>query len=80
MEVRDLLALERPKKKKDKSKVLYSNCKELGHYAEKCTERNNKANGQGSVKKDLRQITCYKCKQKGHYADKCSENGTSRLQ
>jgi hypothetical protein len=79
MEVRDLLALERPKKKKDKSKVLYSNCKELGHYAEKCTERNNKANRQGSVKKDLRQITCYKCKQMGHYADKCSENGTSRL-
>jgi hypothetical protein len=80
MEVRDLLALERPKKKKDKSKVLYSNCKELGHYVEKCTGRNSKANGQSSMKKDLCQITCYKCKQKRHYADKCSENGTPRLQ
>jgi hypothetical protein len=79
-EVRDLLALERPKKKKDKSKVLCLKCKELGHYAKKCPGRNNKANRPGGVKKDLRLITCYKCKQKGHYADKCSDNGTSRLQ
>jgi hypothetical protein len=68
-EVRDLLALERHKKKKVNSKEMCFKCKELGHYAEKCTERNNKANGQGSMKKkNLRQITCYKCKQKGHYA------------
>jgi hypothetical protein len=87
MEVRDLLALEIPKKKnkkkikeKDNSKVLCLNCKELGHYADKCPEWDNKANGQDSVKKELRLITCYKRKQKGHYADKCSENGTSRLQ
>jgi hypothetical protein len=79
-EVRDLLALERPKKKKDTSKVWCFNCKELGHYTNKCPERNNKANRQGSVKKDLSLITCYKCKQKGHYVDKCAENGTSRLQ
>jgi hypothetical protein len=79
-EVRDLLALERPKRKKDKSKVLCSNCKELGHYAKKCLKENNKANGQDSVKKDLNHITCYKCKQKGHYAYKCPENDTSRLQ
>jgi hypothetical protein len=75
-----LLALERPKKKKDISKVWCFNCKELGHYAKKCPKENNKANRLGGVKKDLRLITCYKCKQKGHYADKCSENGTSRLQ
>jgi hypothetical protein len=79
-EIRNLLALERPKKKKDISKVLCFRCKELGHYADKCPERDNKANRQSSVKKNLNHITCYKCKQKGHYADKCSENGTSRLQ
>jgi hypothetical protein len=74
-EVRDLLALERPKKKKRKQdycKVLCFNCREQGHFADQCPERNNKANKQGSVKKDLSMITCYKCKQKGHYADKCT--------
>jgi hypothetical protein len=79
-EVRDLLALERPKKKKDTSKVWCFNCKELGHYANKCPEGNNKANRQGGVRKDLSLITCYKCKQKGRYADKCAEKSTSRLQ
>jgi hypothetical protein len=85
-ELRDLLALEVPKrkkkkiKKKDNSKVLCYKCKELGHYADKCPERDNKANRPGGVKKDLRLITGYKCKQKGHSIDKCSENGTSRLQ
>jgi hypothetical protein len=44
MEVRELLAFEGPKKKMDKSKVLCFNCKELGHYADKCPERDNKAN------------------------------------
>jgi hypothetical protein len=66
-EVRDLLALEAPNKKmkikkKDNSKVMCSNCKELGHYADKCPERDNKANRQGSVKKNLNHITCFKCK------------------
>jgi hypothetical protein len=54
MEVRDLLALERPKKKKDTSKVLCLNCKELEHYAKKCPERNNKVNMQRGT--DL--VTC----------------------
>jgi hypothetical protein len=78
-EVRDLLALERPKKKKKKqgySKVLCFNCREEGHFVDQCPERNNKANIQGSVKKDFNMITCYKCKQKGHYADKCTEKST----
>jgi hypothetical protein len=61
-EVRDLLALERPKKKKDTSKVLCFNCKELGHYAKKCPKRNNQANKQDIVTKDLRLITYFKCK------------------
>jgi hypothetical protein len=63
MEVTELLALERPQKKKDNSKVLCFNCKELGHYADKCPERDNKMNKQGSVKKNLNHITSYTCKQ-----------------
>jgi hypothetical protein len=76
-EVRDLLALERPKKKKDTSKMWCFNCKELGHYAKECPEENNKANRQGSVKKNLNHITCYTCKQQGHYSYRCTEKITS---
>jgi hypothetical protein len=79
-EVRDLLALEIPKKKKDNSKAMCFKCKELGHYVSKCPRRYNKLNMQDSVKRGIQLITCYKCKQKGHYPDKCSENGTPRLQ
>jgi hypothetical protein len=80
MEVRNLLALERPKKKKDNSKVMCFNCKELGHYADKYPERDNKANRQGIMKKNLNHITCYTCKQQGHYSDECAEKSTLRLQ
>jgi hypothetical protein len=52
-EVRDLLALERPKKKKDNSKVLCYKCKELGHYTNQCPQKDNKANKQGRVKKNI---------------------------
>jgi hypothetical protein len=79
-EVRALLALERPKKKKDTGKVLCLNGKELGHYTKKCTEENNKANRPCGMKKDLSLITCHKCKQKGHHADKCTEKSALRLQ
>jgi hypothetical protein len=79
-ELRDLLAFERPKKKKDNNKVLCFNCKEVGHYADKCPERDNKVNKQGSVKKNLNHITCYTCKQHGHYSDQCKEKSTSRPQ
>jgi hypothetical protein len=75
-ELRGLLALERPKKKKDISKVLCFRCKELGHYADKCRKRDNKANRQRGT--DL--VTCQKCNQKGHYARRCEEKSTSRLQ
>jgi hypothetical protein len=48
-EVRDLLALEIPKKKKkikkkDNSKALCWNCMELGHLAEKCPKKQAKRN------------------------------------
>jgi hypothetical protein len=75
----DLLALKRPKKKKkkkikkkDNSKVLCLNCKKTGHYANKCPERNEEADGQDSAKMDLNHITCFKCKQKGHYSNQCT--------
>jgi hypothetical protein len=79
-EVRDLLALERPKRKEDNSQVMCFKCKELGHYVNKCPGWYNKVNIQDSVKRDIRLITCYKRKQKGHNLDKCLENGTPRLQ
>jgi hypothetical protein len=47
-EVKDLLALEIPKKKKkkikekDNSKTLCWNCRELGHYVRECPEPNSK--------------------------------------
>jgi hypothetical protein len=79
-EVRELLALERPQKKKDISKLMCFNCKELGHYANKCPEKNNKANSPGSVKKNLNHITCCTCHQQGHYSYQCTEESTSRPQ
>jgi hypothetical protein len=78
MELRELLALERPQKKKDNSKLMCFNYKELGHYANKCPEKGNKAISPGSVKKNLNHITCYTCKQQGHYRYQCTEESTSR--
>jgi hypothetical protein len=78
MEVRDLLALEIPKKKKknimekDNSKTLCWNCRELGHYAKECPEPN--------MQRGTDLVICQKCNQKGHYAKRCEEKSTSRLQ
>jgi hypothetical protein len=77
-EVRDLLALERPKRKKDNSKKMCFKCKELGHYVSQCPKLHLEVDMQDSMKRDLSMITYFKCKQKGHYADKCLENGTPR--
>jgi hypothetical protein len=79
-EVRDLLALERPKRRKDNSKVMCFKCKELGHYASQCPKLHHEVNMQDSMKRDIQMITCFKCKQKGHYLDNCSGNGTPRPQ
>jgi hypothetical protein len=79
MKVRDLLALERPKKK-DTRKVWCCNCKERGHYAKKCPEESNKANRPGGVKKNLNHITCYTCKQQGHHSYQCTGESTSKPQ
>jgi hypothetical protein len=79
-EVRELLALERPKRKKDNSKVMCFKCKELGHYANQCPKLHHEVNLQDNMKRDIQMITCFKCKQKGHYSYNCSENGTPRPQ
>jgi hypothetical protein len=79
-EVRDLLALERPKGKKDNSKTMCFNCRELGHYATKCPEGFNKLKPRDNAKGDIRLITCYKRKQKEHYSEKCTEKGAPRPQ
>jgi hypothetical protein len=80
-EIRDLLALEIPTKKKkqkqDHSKILCFHCREQGHFADQCPERKHKAKTQGSEKKDLSNITCFKCEQKGHYSNQCPEKSTS---
>src|SRR4051812_15005958 len=78
-ELEELLALERPeKKKKDISQLQCYNCKEMGHYASDCPEKKkNQGNKQEEMipkeKKDIIQVMCFKCKELGHYANKCPE-------
>jgi hypothetical protein len=79
-EIRDLLALEIPtkkKKKQDLSKITCFHCREQGHYADQCPEKDHKAKPNDNAKKDLSMITCFKCKQKGHYSTTCSEKSTA---
>jgi hypothetical protein len=80
--IRDLLALEIPtkkkkKKKQDHSKVTCFHCREQGHYADLCPEKDHKAKPREYAKKDLSMITYFKCKQKGHYSTTCPEKSTS---
>jgi hypothetical protein len=72
-EVREILALELPTKRKKKKKMKQRttarfrvSSKELGHHSSKCPEGNDKATTQGNVKKDLNIITCFEYNQKGH--------------
>src|SRR4051812_30923602 len=73
-----LLALEKPKKKKDKSHVQCHHCKEMGHYANECPEKKKKQRNKQEAmipkeKKDVSQVMCFKCKELGHYANFCPE-------
>jgi heterodisulfide reductase subunit A-like polyferredoxin len=82
-EVRDLLALELPTKKKkrkkkrkkmnkgDTSTVQCFNCNELGHYANKCPEPKQP--------RGIDLVICQGCKQKGHCARRCPEKNLSKL-
>src|SRR3954471_18697331 len=63
-ELEALLALEKPKKKKDKSQVQCCHCKEMGHYANECPEKKQKY-------KEINQVWCNNCKELGHYVATC---------
>ena len=63
-ELEELLALEKPKKKKDKSQVQCCHCKEMGHYANECPEKKQKY-------KEINQVWCNNCKELGHYVSTC---------
>jgi hypothetical protein len=81
-DIRDLLALEIPtkkkkKKKQDLSKITCFHCQEQGHYADQCPEKDHKAKPRDNAKKDLSMITYFKCKQKGHYSTTCPEKRTA---
>jgi hypothetical protein len=79
-EIRDLLALELPTKKKKKKKKMNKvdtstvqcfNCKELGHYANKCPEPQQPRGTDLGI--------CQGCNQKGHCARRYLEKNASKL-
>ena len=85
-QLEDLLALEKPKKKKynnfkekDLSQVICYTCRHPGHYANECPEKKNKGIAtRGYVankehRKDLSHVTCFGCKEEGHYRSECPE-------
>jgi hypothetical protein len=79
-ELEDLLALEKPKKKKDISEVECRECKRLGHYSwdcpdkEKCKESVKRGYViYGGQKKDRAQDICFNRRESEHYAINCPE-------
>src|SRR3954469_1288384 len=76
-ELEELLALERPKKKKkDISQVQCFKCKEMGHYANECPEKKKRQEDKQrlvkpKIRKDFSQVMCKHCKELGHYANYC---------
>src|SRR5215216_5788374 len=78
-ELEELLALDRPKKKKkDISQLQCYNCKEMGHYASECPEKKKRQEDKQKlvkpkIRKDFSQVMCKHCKELGHYANYCPE-------
>jgi hypothetical protein len=79
-ELEDLLALEKPKKKKDISQVECRECKRLGHYSWDCPDKEKRKESEkrgyvinGGQKKDRAQDNCFNCRESGHYAINCPE-------
>jgi hypothetical protein len=84
-ELEDLLALEKPRKKKDISQVECRECKRLGHYSwdypdkEKCRE--NEKRGyviNGGQKKNHAQENCFNRHESGRYAINCPEKNSGK--
>jgi hypothetical protein len=78
-DLEDLLALEKPKKKKDISQVECRKCKKLGHYSWDCPDKKGKESlKEGYVikwgqKKDRTQDICFNCRDSGHFSINCPE-------
>jgi hypothetical protein len=79
-ELEDLLALEKPKKKKDISQVECRECKRLGHYSWDCPDKEKHKESEkrgyvinGGQMKDRAQDNCFNCRESGHYAINCLE-------
>src|SRR3954463_10106907 len=66
-ELEELLALEKPKKKKEKCQIQCCNCKEMGDYANECPENKKKKY------KEISQVWCNNCKDLGHYISTCPQ-------
>ena len=64
-ELEALLALEKPKKKKDKNHVQCGHCKEMGHYASECPQKKKY--------REIIQVWCNNCKELGHYVATCPQ-------
>jgi hypothetical protein len=79
-ELEDLLAMEKPKRKKDISQVECHECKRLGHYSWGCPDKEKRKESDkrgheinGGQKKDCVQVNCFNCRESGHYATNCPE-------
>jgi hypothetical protein len=84
-ELEDLLALQKPKKKKDISQVECRECKRLGHYSWDCPDKEKRKESEkkgyvinGGQKKDRAQDIYYNHRKSGHYAINCPEKYSGR--
>jgi hypothetical protein len=84
-ELEDLLALEKPKKKKNISQVECHECKRLVHYSWDCPDKEKHKESEkrgyvinGGQKKDCAQVNCFNCRESGHYANNCPEKHSGK--